>query len=290
MNDTGAPLSDNQNWNVTEPCYQFMREFSHFFGFLRDAAQVHDDQEKLIHVMNKLCKEAESAGVEFEVFDRLPPHDPQLEYKGLLKDHFISLYGATVGTLLFCGTVDRFLLYMSGLIELAFSHHTAAEEKISSMNPNVRKFLENVSDETAQDVLANQIAQLILDRGTGFGIHEKFWSDAFGIRLGEILEQKGVEFLKLLIGIRNVHVHNRGILNRRNAKYIPEHVVGEKIELTLAKSLEYMWWLMHLVAYLDEQIPDQLRLPKSRALSEDPVLARILEEAKEETQHEPNSP
>lgn len=284
MSDTDSLGINDPKWHITEPAFHFMKDVSHMFGFMQEATSAVDLNENVAAALNKMKHELVASECRSKIIEMLPDHDPEFMYKGVAKHRLITYFGPTMGTLILCGVVDRFLLYLAGLMELVFQHGEGAKIAIAEKYESVRQFLSDPPNERPSDEVANCVAQLILRR-TGVGIHAVFWKDIFGIELYEIIGPKGKKYLRKLIGIRNIHVHNRGILNTQNRDYLSEYQVGQKVELTLDETLSSVGWLMQLVGYLDEQIPDKLGLPKTRSLREDPVMAEMFAQENKEPEN-----
>ena len=165
-----------------------------------------------------------------------------------LIDEFLH-HSDLVFELMFIRYVDNFLTYISDLLALIFK--TRPETLKSGDSVRVEDVL---SFPTIQDFIESLTERKILQLSTrGFSQLENYLSE----RLGFELFKSGDDFLraKIIIEVRNVFVHNRGIANKIFASRAPEFEaeLGKRITLSKEEVVASIAFLTRSVAETDTQ-------------------------------------
>jgi hypothetical protein len=165
-----------------------------------------------------------------------------------LIDEFLH-HNDLVFELMFVRYVDNFLTYISDLLALIFK--TRPETLKSGDTVRVEDVL---SFPTVQDFVESLTERKILQLSTkGFSQLESYLSE----RLGFELFKDGDDFLraKIIIEVRNVFVHNRGIANKIFASRAPEFEaeLGKRIRLSKEEVVASIAFLTRSVVEIDTQ-------------------------------------
>ena len=166
-----------------------------------------------------------------------------------------------VSEMLLCRIVDNFLIYVTELMTLIF--RTKPETlKSSKENVTFEFVLEHVALQDLVDAMVDRRVNELSYRGM------RALSEYLGRNLGFDLFPDETKLARAvtLVEMRNLVVHNRGIINKTFLSRVSgtSHIVDTRLEISQALADEAFQFLQESVADIDERSAKKFALPGAR--------------------------
>jgi len=181
-------------------------------------------------------------------------------------------YKNTMAEMTLCRGVDNFLCYIADLMRMVFE-----------MNPDMLKSNEKISyseilgHESLESLKLEMIENKIFDLSNkGFRVLAKELEEKYGFTIYR--NQDHLENIVELVEIRNLIVHNRGIVNAVFKERVPKSLksIGEKLVFDFNQDWKFMDMLNDSFFYIDNVAEEKFKLPRSeRVFEKSPLVGPV---------------
>ena len=202
------------------------------------------------HMLEKLFSMNVSSGA-------MTVAEAQREFDTVKLQESARAYDSLVLELILCRAVDGFLVYVAELMALVY---TARPETMKSAETlRLDLILEN---ETMEELIAVLVDKRINDLAyKGMRELSRYLSDKLGLQL--FGSQKDLERAADIIEVRNLVVHNRGIINRTFLKKVTNSygALGEQVRIEEVPLFDDLWFLVASASLIDDAAVEKFGLP-----------------------------
>jgi hypothetical protein len=161
--------------------------------------------------------------------------------------------------------VDSFLTYLSDLLTLIFrSRPEMMKTKKEPGDTEISVALEYIPEYKTMDELISALIERRVHRLSYLGVRKlnEYMSRQFGLTIAT--DDKSLDVLVLLIELRNLLAHNRGIVNRVFCERVVQdwtHHLGKPLNVGYSNITYYLHFLMSRAQDLDARAIAKFKLP-----------------------------
>ena len=175
----------------------------------------------------------------------------------------LAPYRQVIFEMLLCRMVDNFLTYISDLLSLIYETNpdvlTRTQETVS---------VQTVFQHSSLDDLRSEIVERRIMNLSYRGMKElqTYLAEPTQLNLKIFTTKEGLQFASYVIQIRNLIVHNRGVINRTFLSRVPKewrsNKVGDKMSLS-GESMDVVHnFFISATSDIDERASKKFRLPR----------------------------
>jgi hypothetical protein len=234
----------------TAPCERFYADYNELFAFLAFVGEVAHSRDEVARIASETLLDGETDPERRQELERVAK-----EGSGALVGYqrfrdFVLQLTVTRGA-------DNYLLYIAELMALIF--RTRPETLRSGEQVTYEDVLEHA---TIEELVATMTDRKVEDLSRQGLRRLTDWFDSrFGLTLFESKDDE--RRASILIGLRNLFVHNRGIVNRTFLKRLPNYPakVGEIITLSVDGVFDDVGFLAQSVSDVDTRAASKFHLP-----------------------------
>lgn len=236
---------------ITRPCESFFKSHSELINFIAFIGTLTDHIDEGRKVAAKALYDYTSDEEEKKQYKEAMESSKGAQYV-FLKSHKILLV-----ELMLCRAVDNYLTYLAELMALIF------RTKPETLKSGETIRLDEILNHESMAVLIDVLAERKVDRLSYQGMRQlsNYYSEHFGCILFETSSQ--LESAVRIVEMRNITVHNRGIVNSTFLSRVPSATekLGDRISLPGALIIDYMEILAKSALTLDARARKKFKLP-----------------------------
>lgn len=176
---------------------------------------------------------------------------------------YLAPYRQVFFEMFLCRTVDNFLTYLSDLLSLIFETNPDVLTRTQETVPIQTVFQHSSLDDLRSEIVERRIMNLSY---RGMKELQTYLAEPTQLNFKIFTTKEGLQFASYVIQIRNIIVHNRGVINRAFLYRIPKewrsHKVGDKISLS-GESMDVVHnFFISATSDIDERASKKFRLPR----------------------------
>lgn len=251
---------------MTSPCFRFYKDQRRTMYFVAAIAGLAQRADEVRRVSSEALYEVATDEAKKEAYKK----SIDAAKRGEILGSFMRRHGRLIAEMLLTTIVDNFLAYISELMALVFRHRP--ETLRSSETVRLDFVLQHGAMEDLIAAIADKRVSDLSYRGM------RDLADELAERLGFILyvDQDDLKRAIRLIEIRNLIVHNRGLVNRLFLSRIPDYpaALGKQIELDGPMVVGAIGFLAQSVTDIDTRASAKFALPRADSLAELERVAR----------------
>lgn len=215
---------------MTEPCYKFFLSHMEILGFFL-----------FIPLL----------------VDRIEETMAEADNEPMVRQHLKS-YKKLILQMVLCRTIDNFLIYLAELIALVFR-----TKPITLMQYDEQYKMNEILQFENRDELIDYFAEKLVNELSSSRLeklHEKIWNKH---KFKLFNEKKDLKEFAVINEMRNIIVHNRGVVNHivKNKRSDFPLDIGEEIEIDENKLDACAFFVPNYVTDIDRRASDKFKLP-----------------------------